>query len=127
MNPSPTVLLKGSLSFLVCLSCLGAHAAEGTAEIAGSIAEATSDPAAFAKVTFVHAQSGLHRAVVADTHGNYRLARLSAGSYTVTAQSVRSGASACVSIVIHDGEARTSPSPCRRRGRSWSQTNCVTL
>lgn len=74
-------------------------------EIAGSIAEATSDPAAFANVTFVHAQSGLRRAVVADVHGNYRLARLSAGSYTVTARSVRSGASACVSIVIHDGES----------------------
>jgi Carboxypeptidase regulatory-like domain len=71
--------------------CFGAHTAEATAEIAGSLAEATSDPAGFANVTFVHAQSGPRRAAVADVHGNYRLARLSAGSYTVTARSVRSG------------------------------------
>jgi hypothetical protein len=58
MNLSPTVLLKGSLSLWVCLLlCFGAHTAEGTAEIAGSIAEATSDSAAFANVTFVHAQT----------------------------------------------------------------------
>lgn len=102
----------GAFACALCcflLSSPSARAADGFGELSGTVVEAGGDPAPLANVTMIQVGSGFHRDVVADSLGKYQALRLPAGSYTVMAQSVRTGASARVTAALGDGQKLELP------------------
>ena len=73
-------------------------------EISGVVLEPGGARSSLATVT-IRSQSGLlRREFVADQDGKYRATDLPADSYAVTARSIRTGNSATVKAVVHDGQ-----------------------
>ncbi len=83
--------------------CRCAFAADGYGGIAGTVREAGGDPAPLAHVSVICPETRIHREVVAGPKGEFRAPQVPAGACTVTAQSVRSGASARIAAVVRAG------------------------
>ena len=73
-------------------------------EISGVIFEPGGARSSLATVTIKSRSGVVRRDLVTDLDGKYRAIDLSADSYTVTARSVRTGNSATVRAVVHDGQ-----------------------
>jgi hypothetical protein len=76
----------------------------GAAEISGIVVEAGGSRSAKASVTIGSQGGVLRRDLVADQDGKYRATGLPAGSYAVTARSVRTADSATVRAVVSAGQ-----------------------
>jgi len=73
-------------------------------EISGVVVEAGGEPSAGASLTIKSRSGVVRRDLVTDLDGKYRATGLPAGSYTVTAQSIRTGNSATVRALVHDAQ-----------------------
>src|SRR5579863_1732775 len=91
------------------LVCRSAPAADVMGNISGTIFEAGGGPAALANVTLLHTGNGFHRDLVADGNGKYNAASIPAGSYSVAAASVRTGASSRVTVTVANGQTVELP------------------
>ncbi len=72
--------------------------------VSGTVFEASGDAAPLAHVTFAGQGSSFEREVVAGEHGDYQVSHLAAGTYTVVARSLRTGASARVAVTVRAGQ-----------------------
>ncbi len=73
-------------------------------EISGVIFEAGGARSSLATVTIKNPSGVVRRDLIADRDGKYRATGLPPDSYVVTARSARSGDSATVKAVVHDGQ-----------------------
>lgn len=77
----------------------------GAADISGIVIEAGGSHSSKASITIRSRGGVLRRDLVADEDGKYLARDLPADSYTLTARSVRTGNSALVKAVVHDGQS----------------------
>jgi len=73
-------------------------------EISGVVVEAGGEPSVGASLTIKSRSGVVRRDLVTDLDGKYRATGLPAGSYTVTARSIRTGNSATVRALVHDAQ-----------------------
>jgi hypothetical protein len=73
-------------------------------EISGVVLEAGGEPSAGASLTIKSRSGVVRQDLIADQDGKYRATDLPTDSYTVTARSIRTGNSATVKSLVHDGQ-----------------------
>jgi len=84
----------------LCLSPLGA---QGQGILAGTVRDAAGNPVAFAPVTLLARHAGESRTLAADFAGEYRVAGLAAGPYTIAVTSSAQGI-AFRAVIVEDAK-----------------------
>ena len=77
--------------------------------ISGAVSGPGGEPVPLARVSLVLRTTGFRRELVSDEAGKFAVTGLPSGSYTVTARSMETGATAEEGAVVRDGETVTLP------------------
>jgi len=118
------------LRILIIAACvcggaiLFAEAAFAAGGLTGVVEEPPGRPSPLAQLTLVRGQTGEQYKVVADEEGNYAVAGLPAGSYSVFARSRRGGAAVKLHFVVEDGRQIVLPV---RLAVSWTPSVSIPL
>jgi len=98
------IRIRGAWTLIFFLVCCRVQAAGGNAQIVGAVTDGTGVPAPLAGLTIFHRESGASRVLTAGADGKYEVSDLPAGTYLVTARSVRNHSFASISVVLQAGQ-----------------------